>query len=249
MLLFNRNLYGDVNKSMNVKNKTCTALCVVASIMFLLATAFTILQISINNREYFRSRQAELMTHLQTGMSQEDNFDAFMRMIDYMEGRIDTIQVEKEVDGVVREVYNEQEVLHMIDVRNLYKACGIVRFVFFALSAVLIIVSAIIVKSDFVDVLARGYIIGVIILLIIIACLGIYAAIDFDSFWTSFHKIFFTNDLWLFDYSKSLMIRMCPLELFSGIIVFFTVPFVGIMVLFLIIAIIIKRRRYKNAES
>ena len=219
---------------MNVKNKTCTALCVVASIMFLLATAFTILQISINNREYFRSRQAELMTHLQTGMSQEDNFDAFMRMIDYMEGRI---------------VYNEQEVLHMIDVRNLYKACGIVRFVFFALSAVLIIVSAIIVKSDFVDVLARGYIIGVIILLIIIACLGIYAAIDFDSFWTSFHKIFFTNDLWLFDYSKSLMIRMCPLELFSGIIVFFTVPFVGIMVLFLIIAIIIKRRRYKNAES
>jgi integral membrane protein (TIGR01906 family) len=41
--------------------------------------------------------------------------------------------------------------------------------------------------------------------------LGIFAATGFETFFTLFHRIFFTGDTWLFNYTDSL-IQFYPLE-------------------------------------
>lgn len=46
----------------------------------------------------------------------------------------------------------------------------------------------------------------------------IYALLDFDAFWTSFHLLVFDNDLWLLDPLTDRMIRMLPLALFNGLV-------------------------------
>ena len=72
--------------------------------------------------------------------------------------------------------------------------------------------------------------------------LGIWVAVDFNSFWTEFHHLFFTNDLWLMDYATCRMIRICPLQLFNEIVVRFALIFLIPFALMLALAIWGRRR-------
>ena len=51
-------------------------------------------------------------------------------------------------------------------------------------------------------------ILAAVTLIIIAAC------IDFDSLFVLFHKVAFTNDLWLLDPRTDLLIRLMPIEFF-----------------------------------
>lgn len=43
---------------------------------------------------------------------------------------------------------------------------------------------------------------------------ALYAALDFDAAFTLFHKILFSNDLWLLDPRTDVLIRICPESMF-----------------------------------
>ena len=62
------------------------------------------------------------------------------------------------------------------------------------------------------------------------ACIGIWAAVDFNSFWVSFHHVFFTNDLWLLDPASSRMIRMFQEEFFAAMVARILVWFLAIVI-------------------
>ena len=51
-------------------------------------------------------------------------------------------------------------------------------------------------------------ILGTVTAVIVLAC------IDFDSLFVLFHKLAFTNDLWLLDPRTDLLIRLMPIEFF-----------------------------------
>ena len=44
-----------------------------------------------------------------------------------------------------------------------------------------------------------GYIHANWVFLLLFGLLALFAALDFNTFWTNFHRVFFTNDLWLLD--------------------------------------------------
>ncbi len=48
--------------------------------------------------------------------------------------------------------------------------------------------------------------------------MAIWAAADFSTFWVSFHELFFTNDLWLLDPAKSVLINMVPAQFFYDLV-------------------------------
>ena len=50
----------------------------------------------------------------------------------------------------------------------------------------------------------------------VIAMLGLWGMMDFDSLFTLFHKLLFTNDLWLLDPRTDLLIRICPSSMFMN---------------------------------
>jgi len=55
--------------------------------------------------------------------------------------------------------------------------------------------------------------------LVLLAPLGafaLWAAVDFDGAFTFFHRLLFTNDLWLLDPRTDLLIRICPQSMFAA---------------------------------
>ncbi len=61
---------------------------------------------------------------------------------------------------------------------------------------------------------AVGILIGVGILLVCAAVLGIWGMADFDSLFTAFHRVMFTNDDWLFP-AGDLLVTLMPVTFFT----------------------------------
>ena len=51
-------------------------------------------------------------------------------------------------------------------------------------------------------------------ILVYVTILALLACIDFDSLFILFHKVAFTNDLWLLNPQTDLLIRLMPIEFF-----------------------------------
>ena len=61
--------------------------------------------------------------------------------------------------------------------------------------------------------------------------LGLLFASDFTKYFTIFHEIFFTNDLWLFDPATDYMIRMLPEGFFYDMVMRIGAIFTGLLLL------------------
>ena len=60
----------------------------------------------------------------------------------------------------------------------------------------------------------------------------IFVLIDFDAFWTLFHKIFFAgNDLWILDLRKDILIMIVPPEFFNHLVITILFTFLIIIIL------------------
>ena len=58
--------------------------------------------------------------------------------------------------------------------------------------------------------------IGSLILIVPLGVFALWAAIDFNSAFNFFHRILFTNDLWLLNPETDLLIRICPSSMFES---------------------------------
>ncbi|MEE4193575.1 MAG: TIGR01906 family membrane protein [Anaerolineae bacterium] len=104
-------------------------------------------------------------------------------------------------------IYNERELSHMLDVKNLFTAIFNVWYgVTLVLGALLIWCHQTGKWVQFRKALKTG---GITTIGALVA-FGILTAIDFEWLFTQFHYIFFTGDTWLFKTSDTL-IRLFPL--------------------------------------
>lgn len=107
-------------------------------------------------------------------------------------------------------IYNDREISHMVDVKVLLiKTLNI----FYALIGIYLLIFLYSLKNHsrfFKKGIANGgwFTIGIIFFIIV----GI--VISFDQLFTLFHKLFFTGDTWLFNYSDTL-IRLFPIRLWQ----------------------------------
>lgn len=234
-----------------MKKHICRLMTTIAGLLLLIGLLFSCLQWVMNDRTYIENAYTKLDHAAAMGMSTEDLVNATMRMIDYMEGRVDSIDLDVTVDGETVSMFNEQERIHMEDVRVLYQAWRDIRGFCLMAAIVLFILAALILRGeDRFRICCQGFLIASGVFLVCIAILGIWVVTDFTSFWVAFHHLFFTNDLWLFDGATSRMINMMPQEFFSGIIIRFALWFIGLWALICIAcaaALRILKKRRKRA--
>jgi len=109
------------------------------------------------------------------------------------------------LDGVP--LYNERELSHMLDVKNVVKpALG----VGYAVLAVLLGLTAWARFGGWWNQYLRGLKRGGWLMVGVVAVFGIFGSISFWQFFSFFHKLFFQGDSWIFEYSDTL-IRLFPL--------------------------------------
>lgn len=128
--------------------------------------------------------------------------------------------------------FSEKDILHMVDVQNLYTFSHnimIYCFITFILSTIIIILN---LRGK--SLLYITKIFNKILLLFIglIGGLSTIIAYNFNSFWIKFHTTLFSNDLWLLSPNESNLIKMVPEEFFISLI---TKIIIYILILFILL--------------
>ncbi len=209
-----------------------------AMFLFIVTLLLTSFQVVIYGDPKYRFYEKEYKKYAVTeslGMELDDVMEVTDYMMDYLIGKEEELSVVTEVDGKTQDFFNEQDRLHMADVRNLF--LGGLRLRNLCLIAVVfLILGLVVLKTDFMRLLPKAYLWAVGIFLALLVFLAIAFSINFTKCFTIFHQIFFTNDLWMFNPSEDYMIRMLPEGFFFDMVVRIGAIFAGMLLLGTIIA-------------
>ena len=111
------------------------------------------------------------------------------------------------VNGTEYAAFNQKEQHHMADVQDLFRLC---RWVGWFCAGAVILIGLALRK----DMRWRTFRHTVLAILAAVTAVIILACIDFNSLFVLFHKVAFTNDLWLLNPQTDLLIRLMPIEFF-----------------------------------
>lgn len=194
------------------------------------------------NEKFYIHEYAKLNIEESTGMDHEDLLKATDVLLEYIKGERDDMVVYGEVDGTYREIFNDKEKAHMVDVRSLYTNANTVLYIavtVFIVSLVYLLITKTKALFKLIYQSFKNVLIG---LGAVLTAIALMCFVDFNRFWNQFHKLFFTNDLWLLDPSKDIMIRMVPEDFFYDLILGIVAVFVILLVLIFLVLNFMKRR-------
>lgn len=173
-------------------------------------------------------------------MEMEDVMDVTDHMMDYLIGKEEELSVITLVEGETQDFFNEQDRLHMADVKNLF--LGGVKVGWICLLTGVVLLGILIWKKmDWKRLFLKAYSMALGVWALILAFLGIAFVIDFTRCFTIFHQIFFTNDLWIFDPDTDYMIRMLPEGFFSDMVIRIVTTFIVLLILLWGMFFVLKR--------
>lgn len=208
-----------------------------------IALLLSIIDFNCFDKSFYRKEYVQNDTFTATGMNEEDLWDTTTVLFDYLKDNRDDLNVEHEVNGTVREIFDTREKTHMVDVKNLYLNAMRVRTVFVVIGSILLVLSFLLSKNDFIHHMYISYQRSVAMILCLIVAIAIFAAIDFDTFWVQFHYLFFTNDLFFLDPNTEILINMVPEQFFFDLVLRIIIMFfISVIVLYVFFRILDKKR-------
>lgn len=226
---------------MKAKRIIAGILVCIACIAMVFATVVACVQAFAFSRGFYAQEYAKYDIKTDVGVSGESLTQATEVLLGYLEGKRDSLELQAEIDGQEREYYNERETQHMFDVKVLYQNAIAFMIAAYIAGAVMIIVAALLLRDR--RRICRTASWSMLAALLAFAVLGVWIAVDFGSFWQSFHHIFFTNDLWQLDPATSLLIRMYPSAFFFDLVVRILGTFLVIVVTAIVATGIMGRKK------
>lgn len=142
------------------------------------------------------------------GLSTAERLQHARIAIDYLLGEAGDTRLKNSTTQAGQPLYNERELSHMGDVQAVVQSVLRVGWL-----AVLVLGSAVLllaVLRQHVE-LRTGLLWGAIGLVVGLLVLLAYIGINFESFFTNFHRIFFASGTWTFEYTDTL-IRLFPIQ-------------------------------------
>ncbi|RKD26553.1 integral membrane protein TIGR01906 [Caminicella sporogenes DSM 14501] len=173
----------------------------------------TILEFYAFNKEFYLIEFDKYNIYKTTKMNKEDISKVADKLISYMKGEINNLNITAKINGITDEVFGQREKQHMIDVQILFNRGFKLRKISFIVS-LLSLFGITFLAQDRKRELFKVLLWAGIIPLILMIILFILLKINFYKYFTIFHKIFFTNDLWLLNPETDILIQMLPLGFF-----------------------------------
>jgi len=186
----------------------------------------SILQIYSLDKNFYLNEYEKHNISAVTRISTEDLEKITVKVIDYLKDNEDNLNIQVPINGKMEEVFGEREKLHMIDVKVLFQNGYIIRNISLVLCGVAIVYLIAKSKKD----LFRSLISAGAVSFLFVLSLFLMIQIDFNKYFTHFHEIFFTNDLWLLNPETDVLIQMLPLEFFINISVSVIGTFLAVMI-------------------
>lgn len=201
---------------------------VIALIIILLITS---IDMNCFNRDFFKSEYETLETAKDLGMSEADLNKATNTLLDYLRDEREDISVDITLKGSKVQAFNSKEAAHMVDVKGLYQFAMVLRNVCLIVFCASFIYLLIRLKKGVFTLLSIDYMKTATLFAVVFAMIAMWAYVDFDAFWTLFHRLAFRNELWLLDPSTDLMINLFPSQFFSSLVFRIVGMFAGSFIL------------------
>jgi integral membrane protein (TIGR01906 family) len=186
------------------------------SVALIAVVLLTTVQFAVSDLSFFGDEYLKYGNAAELGMEDAELLRVTGELLDYIRGDRPELDMTASIKGKMTEVFNEREKTHMVDVRALYLNAMRVRNV---LAVVFLLGAAALVRRrESLRVWSGGYLLALALIGVTLLALGVLIARDFTYFWTNFHHVFFTNDLWLLDPATDRMIVMFPEGFFFDLV-------------------------------
>lgn len=193
---------------------------------FLVIFMWSVIGVS-QNRSFYDEQYRKNGTAEHIGIRHQDLMVVTDNLLSYMTNQREDLEMQFGVKGEIREIFDEREKLHMVDVLNLYM--GVIH-VAIGITAAIGAGLFYVIKADgwhtARSTLNKKYMGAALGLGIFCLVFGLLVVTNFQWFWTHFHYVFFTNDLWMLDPRISIMINMFPLNFFYAMVTRILIVFV-----------------------
>lgn len=232
---------------MILNTKITKLLAAIAGISLIAGILAGVICICSTGLSFYTKEYAKLGVAEDIGISSDDLGNATEILIDYTTGDREDMVAMADFGGEIKEVFNDREKAHMVDVQKLFLGAKNLSWICVGAAAGLFILLFIFAKQK--RDIFRGYTYSNYIFLAVFALIAVYAAVDFTSFWTSFHHVFFTNDLWLLDPATDNLILMVPEQFFFDLVFRIVAWFVGIGGVLYLVSLYFGKKPLKGAKN
>ena len=128
----------------------------------------------------------------------------------YFNDNTQFLDVRVHVNGQLVSLYHQREILHMRDVKTLIKGVYQIQLWTLVYAALFLVLGFALRGKAFLKTLARAAKWSAIASVAVVAILGIWMLINFNSLFILFHEISFSNNLWELDPYTSYLLAMFP---------------------------------------
>ena len=229
-----------MSKTSNILSKLLVFFLILFT--FLFTVNFWCFNISFYNKQHNKIKLYDQSISEYIGIDDKQLEDLTIFVLDYLNDKNDSLDLEMNIKGEDREVFTQDEKDHMVDVKKLNlnaRYVMIISFIIVILISIYFIKKHILISNIFI-----AYKKGLIYFLLFFSLLAFWILIDFDSFWTFFHKIFFAgNELWLLNLKKDILIMIVPPEFFNNLVIRILITFLESLFIFFISLYLINNRK------
>ncbi len=199
----------------------------IISFSFIIVIFITAIDIISFDRNFYRIEYEELNVAETIGITSDDLMMVTDKLLNYTQGKDSGLVIIKSINGQEREVFNDREKEHMIDVAKLYQNAILVRNCALAIVVFGLLIISIKPKTAVFAKLFTSYNKTSMFVLFLITIIMLIALVDFNWFWTNFHYIFFAgNDLWILNPETDILIMMVPEQFFYDLVMRIAITFI-----------------------
>lgn len=205
-----------IGDSIMLKRITSIIIVAVFILSLPIMLLFTDVQIVAFDRDYYRKEFIKYEIPQQLKMELSELIKANENSVRYLEGKRDNLDFKAVISGQEEEFFSPKDKLHMIDVRNLFIKGRLIRDISLVYIMAFIGYFILLRKSEGKR-LAKYFLVSSSLALALIVVLVVLMYSDFYKYFTIFHQIFFTNDLWLLDPMENRLVNIYPEAFFTDI--------------------------------
>ncbi len=192
---------------MRYLNVLLNATFVLAFLVFLVTSNVRLAFNSIALYEFGFDRHNVTRT---TGLTESQLSEVATQIKDYFNSDEELLNVWVALDGEARPLFNEREIIHMKDVKELLHAVYRVQEGTFLFLFTFSMVGFLILGSEFAGRIRRLFFGGTVFIYCAMGVIGLASLVGFNLLFRWFHEISFNNDFWLLDPQTSFLVRLFP---------------------------------------
>ena len=128
----------------------------------------------------------------------------------YINSGDEPLDVRTSILGAERDLFNDREVAHMKDVKQLVRGVYVLALASAVYLAAMVVIGFALYRGRFVADLAKRLAWGGGLTLVLLIVFGLMALVGFDSVFLKFHQWSFANDFWRLDPRTDYLVRIFP---------------------------------------